>query len=126
MDTPRSEASETRPSLEWHKFKDTWVGLEGDKVICIIERMDGMPCEMYGLNITRGVFTTAEAAKTHIEQAAERYEEDQKEPPKKSERSFYVDILRSIILRSMLAALDPPPKTANATPAEAEAHAGGQ
>jgi hypothetical protein len=49
--------------LEWHEYKKSWVGICEEQIVCIVEVMDGMPCEAWTAQPLNGVFVTADAAK---------------------------------------------------------------
>jgi hypothetical protein len=54
--------------LEWHQIKDTWVGMIGQEIVCVIDKMDDMPCEAVAIQQFSGVFTSVDAAKLSVEE----------------------------------------------------------
>lgn len=55
--------------LEWHQVKGQLLAMKGDQIIAIVEKLDGMPCESFGVNMLNGVFTNTDAAKAEVERA---------------------------------------------------------
>lgn len=82
--------------VEWHQYKSAWVGLAGNRVVCVIEKFEDMPCEAYSAQMFSGVFTTVEAAKEEAAKAITaglKIEENNKAP----KPSIYTTMLRGIL-----------------------------
>jgi hypothetical protein len=84
---------ETKP-IEWHEIKGAQVGMKGDQVICIVERVEGLPFEAYGVNPMSAVYRTLDAAKSEAEAGHTRFLEAQKGQP---QSNFYLDILKQVV-----------------------------
>jgi len=108
----RSADASSGPQLEWHSYKGSYVGIQGTEVICVIERMDGLPCEAYGLTFMQDCFTSVEAAQEVAGKILARREPD-------STKAFY-----GAVLKSLLAAMEL--GTANGDQGTATTHAGGK
>lgn len=87
---------ETKPAIEWHKFKDKHVAIRGEEILAIIDPVEGFPCEAYGMNVINGMFSTVEAAKSGADKAIAKFLErvdHMDDPP----QNFYLDILKQIV-----------------------------
>ena len=82
--------------VQWHQYKGTWVGFVGNRVACTIDAMEGMPCEVYAVQMFQGCFTTIEAAKEESAKAiiAALELEKQSKTPKPS---IYTTLLKGLV-----------------------------
>ncbi len=105
--------------LEWHKVKDCWVAMRGQQAVCIIEKVEGAPIELWAPHILRDCFTTTEDAKVQGLKNLALVDQAMAPPiPRKSEKEWYLEILKQVV-----SALEV--KTANQNQSEAEVLAGG-
>ena len=114
----RSADASSGPQLEWHSYKGSYIGIQGTEVICVIDRMDGLPCEAFGLNLMRGCFTSVEAAQQVAAKMLLHREENQAPKPN-ADKAFFC-----ALLKSLLAVMEP--GTANTDQGTATTHAGGK
>ena len=49
--------------LEFHDYKGCVVGIAGERVLCLIEKVENAPLECYGLQLFHESFVSIEAAK---------------------------------------------------------------
>jgi hypothetical protein len=51
--------------MEWTQIKNgaSWLGFEGDKLLCIVEKVEDLPVEGWTPNVLQDCYTTPEAAK---------------------------------------------------------------
>jgi hypothetical protein len=90
------KVEETKPAVEWHKFKDKHVMMQGDKVLAIVEPVQDFPCEAFGVEILQQMYVSLDAAKADAEACyagfLRRHTEDARPQP-----NFYLDILRQVV-----------------------------
>lgn len=59
------------PLVQWESYgkgsDQEWVGFDGDKIIAIIAKPKGFPCDMYQFQYIDQGYTTLEAAKKIVE-----------------------------------------------------------
>jgi hypothetical protein len=94
------------PKLEWHEIKGEWVGMFGNQIICMIGKMEDMPCEAWMINPMQGVYVTADSAK----QGAQELFVDPKTPRKSSSAVLaetMVPVLESVLAGLKCAATPP-------------------
>jgi len=68
--------------LQWHEIKGVWVGICDDQIVCMIDKMDGMPCEAWAAQPLQSVFVTADAAKKGAEEILSHYVDTKAAKPK--------------------------------------------
>jgi hypothetical protein len=90
---------DTKPAVEWHKFKDKQIAFRGDKILAIVEPINDFPCQAYGLHLLHTMYTSEEAARADALKGIERMfkarnqeEEYEPQPPLN-----YVDILEQLV-----------------------------
>lgn len=49
--------------LEFHDYKGAVVGIAGERVVCLIEKVEGAPLECYGLQLFNESYLSIDAAK---------------------------------------------------------------
>jgi hypothetical protein len=83
--------------VEWHKYKDTWVGvITGGRIVCLIDPMEDMPCQAYSAQMLTGIFTTVEDAKREMDRviAVGLTEEQKSRTP---QPSIYKTVLKAAL-----------------------------
>jgi len=63
---------ENNEPLEWHHIKDCWVGMVGQQIVCVIDKMEEMPCEAVAVQQFNDVFASVDAAKLSVEESLTR------------------------------------------------------
>lgn len=104
--------------VEWHKFKESWVGLLGEQVVAILDATEDTPCEMFQISQMAGCYITIEAAKQATEEGI-RQSQQQHQASRKSSSEFYL-----ALLNSAMASFEAMYSKDGANPAQ-EPHAGG-
>lgn len=88
---------ETKPEIEWHKFKDAHIAMRGDQILFLVERIPDFPCEAYGIAPQQGMYSNLEAAKAEAEAGHARFLKHQAQHEGPPPNDFYIDILKGVV-----------------------------
>ncbi len=97
--------------IEWHKLNSgAMLGMQGDQLLCIVEKIEDLPVEGWCPNILQDTFTTPEGAMAEGEkilQRIERHDRSHDEPPTPPLSSTMLPLLKMLV--TYLEATSPDP-----------------